>query len=115
MTMLTTITRAVLGGRKAHWALVTGFVLVVDATEDITDVKTVTSDQNKNVHILTVVADKDKEKLNRLIANKTGKLLLVARQSKSRCWGSGTRRSWLAARTNSRQCSSRGQCLILWQ
>ena len=51
--------------------------------EDITDVKTFTSDQNKNVHILTVVADKDKERLNRLIGNKTGKRLVVGRQNKS--------------------------------
>ena len=55
---------AVLGGRKAHWALITGFVLVVDAMEDITDIKTVTSDQNKNVHILTGIADKEEKDKN---------------------------------------------------
>ena len=60
--------------------------------EDIVDVKTVTSDENKHVHILTGEAEKDKESLNRLIGNKTVKLLLVARQSKSlvlRLWDKG--------------------------
>ena len=67
------------GGRKAHWGLVTGFVLAVDATEDITNIGSM--DGEENVNIITKIVDKDK--LSQLIASKSNKLLLVGRQSKS--------------------------------
>ena len=69
------------GGRKAHWALITGFAIAIDASEDISDIGTDTATENSNVHMMTGIPDK--EKLGRLIAGNTAKLLLLARQSKS--------------------------------
>jgi len=100
---------AVLGGRKAHWALITGFVLLVDATEDITDVKTVTSDGNKHVRILTGEAENDKERLNTLIGNKAGKLLLVARQSKSLVLGLWDKEELVSSNNNLKVVEVKGK------
>jgi len=97
---------ALLGGRKAHWGLVTGFVLVVDVSEDITDVKNVTSDQNKNVHILT--GENDKELLSRLIGNKNGKLLLVGRQSKSLVLGLWDKEELVSSNNNLKVAEFKG-------
>jgi len=69
------------GGRKAHWALITGLAIAMDASEDIRDIGTNTATENSNVHMMTGIPDK--EKLGILIAGNRAKLLLLARQSKS--------------------------------
>jgi len=70
---------AMLLGKKAHWALITGFVLAVDAAEDIADV----GNDNSEDNVVIVKEIKDKDKLVKILAHHSTKLLLVARQSKS--------------------------------
>jgi len=68
---------AMLQGRKAHWALITGFVLAVDAAEDIADIG------NSEDNVVIVKEIKDSGKLDKILAQHNTKKLLVARQSKS--------------------------------
>jgi len=70
---------AMLQGRKAHWALITGFVLAVDAAEDIADI----GNDNSEDNVVIVKEIKDNEKLGKILALHSTKQLLVARQSKS--------------------------------
>jgi len=74
-------TPAMEGGRKAHWGLITGFVIAVDASEDISGIKTETAKDNPNVHIMTEIPNK--ETLGKMLSCNSAKLLLLARQSKS--------------------------------
>jgi len=70
---------AMLQGRKAHWALITGFVLAVDAAEDIADI----GNDNSEDNVVIVKEIKDIEKLGKILSHHSTKQLLVARQSKS--------------------------------
>jgi len=70
---------AMLQGKKAHWALITGFILAVDNAEEISDI----GPHIMEDHISIVKEIVDKEKLAKLLSHPDSKLLLVARQSKS--------------------------------
>ena len=93
------------GGRKAHWGLVTGFVLAVDATDDITDIGSM--DGEENVNIITKIVDKDK--LSQLIASKSKKLLLVGRQSKSLVLGLWDLEELISSNNNLKAIECKGE------
>merc|ERR1719347_1805193 len=56
---------AMLQGKKAHWGLITGFVLAVDSTEDATDIGPY--DEDGNIRIFSKISNK--EKLSKLLLN----------------------------------------------
>eukprot|EP00092_Neocalanus_flemingeri_P011317 GFUD01012196.1.p1 GENE.GFUD01012196.1~~GFUD01012196.1.p1 ORF type:complete len:315 (+),score=124.40 GFUD01012196.1:80-1024(+) len=86
------------GGRKAHWALITGFALAMDASEDISDIETET--KNSLVHLVTGIPQK--EKISRLITGNNVKLLLLARQSKSLVLGLWDKEELVSSNNNLR-------------
>jgi hypothetical protein len=63
---------AMLQGRKAHWALITGFVLAVDAAEDIADVGNDHSEDN----VVIVKEIKDNEKLGKILSHHSTKAII---------------------------------------
>jgi len=72
---------AMFGGNKAHWGLITGWVLITEKENDLSSVITKEVENRENMVIVTAV--EDKSKLQSLLKLPSSKLMLVARQSKS--------------------------------
>jgi len=87
---------AMLQGKKAHWALITGFMLAVDNAEDISDIGPHVKEDNINI-VEEIV---DKKKLAKLLSRPDSKFLLVARQSKSLVLGLWDKEELISSNNN---------------